>query len=314
MKATVPNSEWYFGESRKLGLPFRCPFANVNSCPRYYSSLSLMGRAGCTKIEKNEDDRLLKEWKKSPLWPVTDETDTSLFGNPESLYYSNFCPEAMYDRFGIFVSDLGQYSDEYERDSAHQKLKREGVDRSDPSWLWSSFHPKHFSGCHLYSQLSHDWTRMMPQRNRLPDKPQPEHSDSSFDLFLSHASEDKLSFVRPLVSELRRYGLRVWYDETELEWGDRIRSGIDIGISHSRFGVVVLSRNFIQKAWPQTELDALFAREMEGGKVILPVRHGLTTQEVTSHFPTLAGKLSISSDEGVESIARKALDLVRPRA
>ena len=33
-----------------------------------------------------------------------------------------------------------------------------------------------------------------------------------WDLFVSYASEDRW-FVRPLVLELKQFGLRVWYDE-----------------------------------------------------------------------------------------------------
>ncbi|RZM07502.1 MAG: toll/interleukin-1 receptor domain-containing protein, partial [Pedobacter sp.] len=83
-------------------------------------------------------------------------------------------------------------------------------------------------------------------------------------------------------------------------------------LAHSRFGIVVLSRSFISKKWTKAELDGLFSRELEEGNVILPVRHGLTVEEVTANFPTISGKLSLSSEEGVRSIAKKALDLIRP--
>jgi hypothetical protein len=38
----------------------------------------------------------------------------------------------------------------------------------------------------------------------------------SFDVFISHASEDKEEVVRPLATLLRAEGLDVWYDEFEL--------------------------------------------------------------------------------------------------
>jgi len=37
--------------------------------------------------------------------------------------------------------------------------------------------------------------------------------DYQWDVFISHASEDKDSFVRRLAIALERVGLRVWYDE-----------------------------------------------------------------------------------------------------
>jgi len=57
-----------------------------------------------------------------------------------------------------------------------------------------------------------------------------------------------------------------------LKLGDSIRRAIDKGLSQSRFGVVVLSKAFFKKKWPQYELDGLAEREMKGkDKVILPV-------------------------------------------
>ena len=63
----------------------------------------------------------------------------------------------------------------------------------------------------------------------------------SHDIFISHASEDKERFVRPLAEALRASGdVTVWYDEWELEVGDRLVERINDGLAHSRFGVVVL--------------------------------------------------------------------------
>ena len=55
-----------------------------------------------------------------------------------------------------------------------------------------------------------------------------------YDVFISHASEDKDDVVRPLAAELAAAGLSVWYDEYELRVGDSLRRKIDKGIAHSR--------------------------------------------------------------------------------
>ena len=65
-----------------------------------------------------------------------------------------------------------------------------------------------------------------------------------YDVFISHASEDKEAVVRPLANALRQKGVRVWYDEFELKIGDSLRRKIDQGLSKSRFGIVVISRSF----------------------------------------------------------------------
>jgi len=42
---------------------------------------------------------------------------------------------------------------------------------------------------------------------------------SNWDVFISHASEDKDSFVRPLAVALKQLGTSVWYDELSLKLG-----------------------------------------------------------------------------------------------
>jgi hypothetical protein len=103
-----------------------------------------------------------------------------------------------------------------------------------------------------------------------------------WDVFISHAKEDQ-DFVRPLAGNLRDRGLKVWFDEFTLVVGDSLRRSIDRGLAHSRFGVVVISPNFLRKEWPQKELDGLVAREVNGIKVILPVWHNIGADEIRSH-------------------------------
>jgi hypothetical protein len=52
-----------------------------------------------------------------------------------------------------------------------------------------------------------------------------------YDVFISHASEDKEGIVRPLANALKNEGLRVWYDEFELKIGDSLRRKIDRGLA-----------------------------------------------------------------------------------
>ena len=137
-------------------------------------------------------------------------------------------------------------------------------------------------------------------------------STGEFDVFISHATEDKNEIVRPLANALIAEGLRVWYDEFELRIGDSLRRKIDSGLARSRFGVVVLSHAFFAKNWPQYELDGLVTREMTGEQVILPLWHGLTKSEVISYSPSLADKVARSTAEfTIEEIANEIADVVK---
>src|SRR5436305_1021030 len=123
-------------------------------------------------------------------------------------------------------------------------------------------------------------------------------SYASYDVFISHASEDK-GFACRLAGRLEDAGLRVWYDSFVLKLGDSIRECVDNGLAGSRFGIVILSPAFFAKRWPKAELGALFARESAGTKLILPIWHGISAGEVAEHSPLLADRLSVSSRAGV---------------
>jgi len=117
----------------------------------------------------------------------------------------------------------------------------------------------------------------------------------NYDAFISHASEDKDTFVKPLVEALQSNGYKVWHDEFTLKVGDSLRRSIDNGLINSRYGIVVLSSAFFAKNWTQYELDGLVTREMEGHKVILPIWHLVTKDQVQNYSPTLADKKAINS-------------------
>ncbi len=134
-----------------MGAPPRCPFATVESCPRYYQSLSLLGNAGGTSIDSAEDQRLIEKWKTSDLWPKTKEQETSISGN--NKFFGNFCPEVSFERFGYFASYLGRYSNELDHDLAHEQLGKIGASSEDYRWAWSSLTTMHFTECTLYSVL-----------------------------------------------------------------------------------------------------------------------------------------------------------------
>jgi hypothetical protein len=120
-----------------------------------------------------------------------------------------------------------------------------------------------------------------------------------YDVFICHASADKAEFVGPLVTALSEANVEVWYDEKSLTLGDSIRRTIDTGLSKSRFGIVVLSKAFFARNWPQYELDALAEREMAGNdKIILPIWHGVTHRDVMGYSLALAGRKAVSSSEG----------------
>lgn len=113
-----------------------------------------------------------------------------------------------------------------------------------------------------------------------------------YDVFISHASEDKDEIVRPLAKSLQSKGLNVWYDEFELRIGDSLRQKIDKGLANSRFGIVVLSKNFIRKGWTNYELDGIITKSINGQQIMHPIWHKITKQEVIDYSPSMADKVA----------------------
>lgn len=130
-----------------------------------------------------------------------------------------------------------------------------------------------------------------------------------WDVFVSHASEDKEKFVRPLADLLSRLGVKAWYDETELKPGDSLSRSLDKGLSLSRHGIVVLSKAFFTKVWTEHELRGLIAREIGSDAVILPVWYGVTRDEVLAYSPPLADKVAVVAAE--KSAAEVAVEILR---
>ena len=123
----------------------------------------------------------------------------------------------------------------------------------------------------------------------------PEGEQEAYDVFISHAWEDKEDFVEDLASKARTAGLRVWYDKFSLVWGDSLRQKIDAGLASSYFGIAVLSPAFFAKQWTQYELDGLMEKANSGTGRLLPIWHKLSKDEVAKHAPSLAGRLALNT-------------------
>jgi hypothetical protein len=139
-----------------------------------------------------------------------------------------------------------------------------------------------------------------------------EDNNKEYDVFISHASEDKDEIVRPLAHALQSEGLSVWYDEFELKIGDSLRRKIDKGLANSKFGIVVLSKEFIRKGWTNYELDGIITKAVTGEQIILPIWHNITKKEVIDFSPSLADKLARNtSSYTVEEIAEEIGELIK---
>lgn len=151
-------------------------------------------------------------------------------------------------------------------------------------------------------------------RHHAPDEPPAPDvlGGRTWDVFISHASEDKESVARPLAAALEELGVSVWLDEIQLKIGDSLRRKIDQGIRSSRFAAVIISADFLAKGWTQYELDGIVTMTVAGEQNLLPIWHNVTKDQVMAHSPSLADKVARStSTHTVAEIAAEIAGVVR---
>ena len=113
-------------------------------------------------------------------------------------------------------------------------------------------------------------------------------AEYEYDVFVSHANANKQSFVDSLYDQLNRLRIRIWYDSTEIDWGDGLKEKIQEGLSKCRFGIVILSPEFIERKWTNQELSELLTRQNESHeKVVLPLLYNLTVEQMKEQYPVL---------------------------
>jgi hypothetical protein len=130
-------------------------------------------------------------------------------------------------------------------------------------------------------------------------------SKEEWDIFICHSSDDKNDIARPLANLLASKGMKVWVDEGEIFVGDSLLTKIDAGLAASHFGIVILSPSFFSKHWTKSELDGLITREVGGKKIVLPIWHKVSFEEVRTHSPILAGRVAANTNEGLRRVAEK---------
>ena len=95
-------------------------------------------------------------------------------------------------------------------------------------------------------------------------------NESPHDIFLSHASADK-PWVRTLVDELLRLGLRVFLDEKDIQPADNFVLEISKALGESRYCVLVLSQHSVERPWVIQEWTSYMAHHGPLGRII-PLR------------------------------------------
>jgi hypothetical protein len=134
-----------------------------------------------------------------------------------------------------------------------------------------------------------------------------------WDVFISHASEDKDDITDKIVKLLEYFGIKIWYDKDIFSVGDSLSKSIDIGLANSRYGIIILSENFIKKGWTEYEFRALLNREVGKKKVILPIWHKIDKETIEKYSPFLLEKYALdSTKQKLEQIVIELIRVIKP--
>ncbi len=134
-------------------------------------------------------------------------------------------------------------------------------------------------------------------------------NETTFDVFISHAYEDKNSFTNELAVALKDRGLKVWYSGFELKLGDSITNSVNKALKNAQFAIVVISPVYLEKQWAMNELHGLFNQPSER-KRLLPILHNISMDEIKIHLPLLADRYAISTDKGLDFIVHNVVEVI----
>lgn len=118
-----------------------------------------------------------------------------------------------------------------------------------------------------------------------------------------------------MVEAFNQAGISSWYDEAEIRWGDSIIQKVNEGLAASRYVVVVLSPAFIQKNWPQRELNSALNQEASTGEVkVLPLLVGTEEEkrQILQQIPLLNDKRYLPWDGDLRNIVNALIPRLHP--
>ncbi|WP_158285784.1 TIR domain-containing anti-phage reverse transcriptase [Pseudohoeflea suaedae] len=109
-----------------------------------------------------------------------------------------------------------------------------------------------------------------------------------FDVFLSHASEDKEKYGK-LNKALKAVGVKTFFDVDVIQWGDSIPEKVNFGLLKSDYFIPFLSNNFTRKGWTNKELNSAISININRKGRILPIID--SDFSVDDNYPILAENL-----------------------
>jgi len=131
-----------------------------------------------------------------------------------------------------------------------------------------------------------------------------------WDVFICHVSEDE-NYIIQLKEAFVREKIDVFFAKDELSWGCELHRVINDGLRDSKYGLVVLSKHFVNKCskWTSSELSSLHSKSrLSPQDCILPIwKKDISEAEVGAFDMTLVGIKALKEED--MSVDQMAVEL-----
>jgi RNA-directed DNA polymerase len=128
-----------------------------------------------------------------------------------------------------------------------------------------------------------------------------------YDIFISHASEDRAAIARPIFEACEQLKLKAFLDEEHIAWGETFTKKINMALGAARTVLAVISSTSVAKEWPLTEVNTALTLEVSGDKTVVPLIIG---KPDLSKLPLIRGKDYLVWKDDPLSVALKLRDAV----
>ena len=125
-------------------------------------------------------------------------------------------------------------------------------------------------------------------------------------VFVSYATEDEI-FATKINDRLSVNSVPTWFAPLSLIPGDQLLSGIEKGINQSDYGLLILSKNYLNKKWTKHEMDTLLTQRIEKNKRIIPIWLNVDREEIDSRSASLGQIIGIKGSLPIDEIIEKIL-------
>ena len=133
---------------------------------------------------------------------------------------------------------------------------------------------------------------------------------ADYDVFISHASEDKAAIARPIFEACEALGLKAFLDEEHIGWGQSFTAKINTALGAARTVLAIVSPTSVGKEWPVAEVNTALSLDVTGEKVVLPLIVG---KPDLSRLPLIRGKDQMVWSGDARAVALRLAEIARGR-